>query len=142
MQRFDIIIDTNVVLAAQRSKRGASNELLQLLCDPRITLHVSNTLLLEYDEVLHREQATHSLADSQIDDLLDGFCRLGVKHYVSFLWRPSAHDPDDDFLVDLAVVARATHLVTHNLRDLAAARRFGINVVTPGEFLGILRTSV
>lgn len=51
-------------------------------------------------------------------------------------------DPDDDFLLDLAVTARATHLVTHNVRDLEAARRFGINVVTPGQFLDILRTSV
>lgn len=65
-----------------------------------------------------------------------------MKHYVSFLWRPAMRDPDDDFLLDLAVTARATHLVTHNVRDLEAARRFGINVVTPGQFLDILRTSV
>lgn len=142
MPRFDIIIDTNVLIAALRSKQGASNELLQRLNDPRITLHVSNTLLFEYDEVLRREQTACGLAEGQISDLLDGFCRLGVKHYVSFLWRPSARDPDDDFLVDLAVAARATHLITYNVRDLTAALRFGINVVTPAEFLGILRTSV
>jgi putative PIN family toxin of toxin-antitoxin system len=142
MHRFDIVVDTNVVIAAQRSRRGASNELLQRLHDPRITLPVSNTLLFECDEILHREQAGIGLTEQQIADLLDGFCRIGVKHYLSFLWRPATRDPDDDFLLDLAVTARATHVVTHNVRDLEAARPFGINVVTPGQFLDILRTSV
>jgi putative PIN family toxin of toxin-antitoxin system len=142
MQRFDIVVDTNVVIAAQRSRRGASNELLRRLNDPRIALHVSNTLLFEYDEILHREQAVIGLTDQQISDLLDGFCSFGVKHYISFLWRPVLRDPDDDFLLDLAATARATHIVTHNVRDLAAAGQFGINVVTPAQFLGILRTSV
>ena len=142
MQHFDVIVDTNVVVAAQRSRRGASNELLQRLNDPRITLHVSNTLLFEFDEVLHREQSVLGLTEQQITHLLDGFCRVGVKHHVSFLWRSAARDPDDDFLLDLAVAARATHIVTHNVRDLAAARHFGINVVTPAQFLDILRTSV
>ncbi len=125
MQHFDIIVDTNVMIAAQRSRHGASNELLQRLSDPQITLHVSNTLLFEYDEIFHREQASIGLTEHQIADLLDGFCRLGVKHYVSFLWRPAARDPDDDFLLDLAVTARATHIVTHNVRDLEVARQFG-----------------
>ena len=141
MTHFQIIIDTNVVVAALRSKHGASNALLQQLNDPRLTLHVSNALLLEYDEVLHREHVALGLSERQMSDLLDGFCHLAVKHYELFLWRPAARDPDDDFLIDLAVAARATHLITHNLRDLeTAGKRFGISVVTPGQFLAILRT--
>lgn len=71
MHQFDIIVDTNVVIAAQRSRRGASNELLQRLSDPRVTLHVSNTLLFEYDEILRREQASIGLTEQQIADLWD-----------------------------------------------------------------------
>lgn len=138
MPQFGIILDTNVVVGAQRSRRGASNELLRRLNDPRITLHVSNTLLFEYEEVLRRQQADIGLSEQQIVDLLDGLCQQSVKHYVAFLWRPASRDPDDDFLLDLAVAARATHVVTHNIADLEALRRFGINVVTPGQFLAIL----
>jgi len=47
VEHLEIILDTNVVLAAQRSKRGASNELLRRLNDPRLTLHTSNTLLFK-----------------------------------------------------------------------------------------------
>lgn len=50
--------------------------MLQRLHDPRVTLHVSNTLLFEYDEVLHREQAAIGLTEQQIADLLDGFAGL------------------------------------------------------------------
>jgi len=107
--------------------------------NPPVTLHVSNALLFEYEEVLHREQAILGLTNQQIDDLLNGFCGLGEKHYVSFFWRAVPSDPDDDFMVDLAVAARVTHLITHNLAHLQSARAFGINVVTPGHFLDILR---
>ena len=141
MQKFDVIIDTNVVVAAFRSRRGASNELLQRLNDPSVTLHVSNALLFEYEEVLRRDQAALGLTTQQIDDLLDGFCELAEKHYVSFFWRAVPGDPEDDFLVDLAVAARVTHLITHNLAHLQSARAFGINVVTPAQFLTILRSA-
>jgi predicted nucleic acid-binding protein len=48
---------------------------------------------------------------------------------------PELPDPDDEFVLELAFVARCDFIVTHNVRDLRAAERFGIRVVTPGEFL-------
>ena len=51
-------------------------------------------------------------------------------------------DPDDDFLLELAVGCSADFLITHNLRDLAPAAEFGIRVVTPGEFLRIMEGEV
>lgn len=44
-------------------------------------------------------------------------------------------DPDDDFLVDLAVEAQADFLVTYNQRNLQPVERFGVKVVTPKQFL-------
>lgn len=136
---YRIVLDTNVVICALRSVRGASNALLNRLDDPRIETHVSNALLFEYEELLRREQATLGLAEADLAALLDGFCAGGVRHFVHFTWRPLANDPDDDFLADLAIAARADFVVTHNLRDLSPLREFGISVVTPGQFLGILK---
>jgi len=141
LKHFDIIFDTNVLVAGLRSKRGASNELMQRLNDPCLTVHVSNTLLFEYEEVLRRNQAVLGMSGADIGALLDGFCRLGVKHFTPFLWRPAVRDPDDDFLVDLAVAARATHLITHNLADFRTSQRWGINVLAPADFLAILRAA-
>ena len=54
---------------------------------------------------------------------------------IFYLWRPSASDPDDDFIIDLAVESEADFIITYNQKDLQAAEKFGIYVVTPKEFL-------
>jgi predicted nucleic acid-binding protein len=64
---------------------------------------------------------------------------IGVQHHVSFIWRPTARDTDDDFLVDLAIAAHADFLVTFNVRDLQPVESYGIKVVTPKRMLEILR---
>ena len=66
---------------------------------------------------------------------LDGLCAIGNRHDIFYLWRPLANDPDDDLLIELAVVAEADFIVTYNTSDLLAARQFGIALVTPKEFL-------
>lgn len=139
MKPFQIVLDTNVLISGLRSKRGASNALLQLLNDPRLKLHVSNALLFEYEQLLRREQTTLGLTDERIEALLDGFCTFGVQHHVSFIWRPTARDTDDDFLVDLAIAAHADFLVTFNVSDLQPVESYGIKVVTPKRMLEILR---
>jgi putative PIN family toxin of toxin-antitoxin system len=139
MKQLQIVVDTSVVIAAMRSKKGVSSAFLRLLNDSRVKFHISNALLLEYEEVLRREQAALDLTDQDIDDLLDGFCALGEKHYRLFTWRPVSIDPDDDFVLDLALSARVDYLVAYNLRDLQFVKQYGIVVVTPWQVLNILR---
>jgi predicted nucleic acid-binding protein len=50
-------------------------------------------------------------------------------------------DPDDDFIVELAVSAEARYIVTHNVRNFAGVERFGIEIVTPAQMLLKLRTT-
>ena len=49
-----------------------------------------------------------------------------------------AGDPDDDFLIDLAFKAQADFIITYNQKDLKAIERFGIQVITPKQFLQIV----
>jgi len=49
---YHIVIDTNVIIAAMRSKRGASNLLLRLLGTGDWKAHISIPLILKYEEVL------------------------------------------------------------------------------------------
>ncbi|HEY0385322.1 MAG TPA: PIN domain-containing protein, partial [Pyrinomonadaceae bacterium] len=66
---FQIVIDTNVLLAGLRSKRGASYRLLSLIGDARWQLNLSVPLLLEYEDVLKRPEAHLSLTPTDIDDI-------------------------------------------------------------------------
>ena len=63
---IQVVIDTNVLVAAARSRAGASFELLRLFDagDVRWQWNISTALLLEYESVLKREQHRqgHSLA--------------------------------------------------------------------------------
>ena len=131
-----IVIDTNVLRSALTSKNGASFKILSLLAERRFRLFLSTTLVLEYEAVLKREIS--GLEHRYIDDILDYICVTGEKEEIFFLWRPILKDPNDDFLLELAVKAGAD-IVTHNVKDFEQACRFGVRVFTPKEFLGELK---
>lgn len=135
---LQIVVDTNVLLAGLRSNRGASYKLLTMLNDRRWQLNISTPLVLEYEEVLKRESVSLGLSLGDIDDLVDGICAIANKRSVFYLWRPAARDPDDDFLIDLAVESQANFIVTYNQRDLQPAEIFGIMVVSSKQFLQIV----
>ena len=77
-----------------------------------------------------------------MDAFLDGLCRLAEQVVLVTDWQPVANDPDDESLVQLAREARVLYLVTHNVRDVAPAERFGVQVVRPGEFLNLVRQTL
>jgi putative PIN family toxin of toxin-antitoxin system len=133
-----IVIDTSVFIAALKSNRGASYRLLEMAGDPRWELNISVALALEYEAVGKREARKLGIPDSAIDDIVDMLCRTSRHHAVRFRLRPEAPDPDDEFVLELAFIARCDFIVTHNVRHLRVAERFGIGVVTPGEFPGTI----
>lgn len=130
-----IVLDTNVLIAALRSRRGASSKLLTLVGTGRFEVHISVALVLEYEEVLMRYRVELGLSQDDVADLVDALCSLASPQEVHFHWRPYLHDPDDDFLLDLAVAARCGYIITFNQRHFAGVERFAITVMTPGEFL-------
>ena len=50
-----IVIDTNVMVAGLRSRRGSAFRLLTLVGTGRFDMHLSVPFVLEYEEVLLRE---------------------------------------------------------------------------------------
>jgi putative PIN family toxin of toxin-antitoxin system len=136
---LETVLDTNVLIAALRSRQGASFELLRWVGQPGWRLHLSTALLLEYQEVARREAQNFWLHPSRIEDVLDFLAANGLEHAVSFRWRPYLNDSDDDFILELAVAANARYIVTHNLRNFAGAERFGLEAITPAQMLLKLR---
>jgi len=85
---LQIVIDTNILVTAQRSKRGASAKLISLVGTDRFDIHVSVPLVLEYEEVLLRYRAELGLTQDDVADLVDALCALGKHHKIYFLWSP------------------------------------------------------
>ena len=68
---YQVVIDTNVLVAALRSRRGASFRLLDLLGDPRWQANLSVALALEYEQVAKRKCVRGEVTEQLIDDILD-----------------------------------------------------------------------
>ncbi len=99
-------------------------------------LLVSVPLMLEYEAVLtrqeHLEAANLSLDDVQA--ILDALAVVAEPIRLSYLWRPSLPDPQDDMVLETAVNGSAELLVTFNLRHFEpAAVQFGLKVLRPGD---------
>lgn len=126
------------MVAAIRSDAGASRRLLQLGLQRHVTLLVSVPLMIEYQAVMTRPEhlKASGLSVEDVDALLDAVAAIAEPVRLAFLWRPAAQDPDDDMVLEAAVNGRADAIVSFNIRDFSkAVRRFGIEVLMPGEAL-------
>lgn len=135
MLRPQIVIDTNVLVAGLRSKRGRAFQLLSLVGTDAFDIHLSVPLVFEYEEVLRRELPRLSISESDVQTLIDYHCSAAKHHEIFFLWRPFLSDADDDMLLELAVKAGCEFIITFNTADFARIDQFGLQAVTPAEFL-------
>ncbi|MCB1229124.1 MAG: putative toxin-antitoxin system toxin component, PIN family [Verrucomicrobiae bacterium] len=135
-----MVLDTNVLIAAMRSTTGASHAILLAIHRREIVPVISVPLVMEYEEVCKRPGLIPHLTSAQIDIVLNQICSRAEEQRVFFRWRPFLPDPDDDMLVELAIAANVSYLVTGNLRDLAPARALGIQVMEPREFVRLIQT--
>ena len=136
-----LVLDTNVVVAAFRSRRGASSVLLRRTEAGTIRMLCSTALLLEYEAVLGRaairEATGHSLRD--VERIVDAVAAVAEPVEVRFRTRPLLHDPNDEIVIEAASNGRADAIVTHNVKDFAPAQTLGIDIATPAEILRRLR---
>lgn len=74
----------------------------------------------------------------EVEDIIDYVCSVGIHQTIHYTWRPQLRDPGDDMVLELALAAGCSHIVTHNVRDFARAAWTDIRVLTPREFLHLL----
>jgi len=135
-----IVIDTNVVLSALFSKRGASNRLMVWLFQQEKKYNViSNTLVTELEDVLTRNKNLkqfNNLTKDTVLRFIDDICLISHHQEIHFLWRPFLSDSNDDMVLEVAVNSNADAIVTFNPKDFIGVQKyFGIDILTPKEFL-------
>ena len=137
-----VVLDSSVLVAALRSRQGASFRLLELLRDSQFEIAVSVPLVLEYEAVLVRHAVELSLSREAAVGVVDFLCSVAHHQDIHFLWRPSLPDPQDEFVLELAVAANCEAIITHNVRDFVATKKFTPQVLTPAAFLARIRTDL
>ena len=136
------MLDTSVLVAAIRSKTGASRVLIQMVLQGKLRPLVSVPLVLEHEAVATRsEHLNQSDLDSEsIVKIVKAFCTNGEHVHVGHRLRPQLSDPNDEFILEAAVHGNADAIITLNISDfLIAGRRFGIEALAPGAVLERLK---
>ena len=130
-----IVLDTNVLFAALKSRRGASYKLISLLPTMRFSMAISVSLVIEYEDVLRRGRLSDSITEKDISDFIDFFCYIGDQQEIFFLWRPFLPDPSDDLVLEVAVAGGCDAIITYNKRHFKNVEKFGLRILDPKEFL-------
>ena len=138
MKRYRVILDTNVILAAMRSKTGASHRLLRTIGHARWQCVVTPALMYEYEDVARRPGKTRGLSPQDITDILDLIYQESHRQLVWFSWRPLSSDPGDDAILEAAIAGGCNFVVSFNERHLRAAREFGIEILKPVDLLKLI----
>lgn len=136
------MLDTNVLVAAIRSRSGASSQLVDGALAGQFTLLLSVPLVLEYEAVLTRPEhlAISGQTVKDIHSLVNALVAVSEHVRNSYLWRPLLPDPADDMVLETAVNGGASGLVTFNQRHfVTAVRHFECSILVPSEALRLLR---
>ena len=133
-----LILDTNILLSALLSPRGAPARLLEAWERKRFTLVACDALIAELREVPARSFFRSRLRAGAAELLAAGirdfslFCR-------DIPSGPIAPDPKDSYLLALAEVSQAEFLVTGDKELLALKRHNFARIITPAAMIEVLK---
>jgi putative PIN family toxin of toxin-antitoxin system len=135
-----VVLDTSVLVAAARSKSGASFAMVSAVPSPQFQPCLSVGLYSEWQEVLTRAEklpAGRTAEDAR--RFLRYLASQSHLQEIHFLWRPFLADADDDMILELAFAAGCRYVVTHNVKDFHGSESLGIAAVAPRDFLKLIR---
>jgi putative PIN family toxin of toxin-antitoxin system len=137
-----LVLDTNVLVTAFRSRAGAAAEVVRLIRRGELTMLATVALFLEYEAVLTRPEhlARAEMTAAEANSALDVLAAVVEPVEPHFLWRPKLRDPDDDMVLEAAVNGRADAVVTFNARHFTdIVGEFGLGLLTPAAILKDLK---
>jgi len=128
-----VVFDTNVLISALLSSRGAPFHCLALARSGIIESVTCEPILQEFrSKLLYKFDYSAAVADAAVDEVRS-FSRVvevaGELEVVS-------NDPDDNKVIECAVAGGATHIVTGDTRHLLPIGTYeGIEIVRPADLL-------
>jgi putative PIN family toxin of toxin-antitoxin system len=138
------VLDTTVLVAAMLRPEpgGVSAELLKLAAEGRYEMFVSDDILEETAATLatsERIRKRYKYSNEHIVAYCEELARLGTVVSDPSPLAGIVRDPNDDMIVACAVAANAEFLVSRDKDLLTLGSYEAIEVVTPEDFLRILR---
>lgn len=135
---LQVVLDPNVFVSAVVKPDGVSAAVVRAGLAGRFRLVVSPALIAELSSVLRRPKFADYATLDEVSALLDAVFGASERHEDLPTGEPVIGDPGDAYLVGLAVSAQVD-LVVSGDRDLHDALEGQLDVLTPGEFLLVLK---
>ena len=136
MTRWVAVYDTNILISALLSLRGSPFRCLALARAGTVELVTCEDILREFVEKLSGKLSFPLVKAQAAADEVRTLARVVP---TSGQVAGATADPDDDMVLECAVIGGATHIVTGDRRHLLPLRSYqGIAIVTTAEFLEIV----
>lgn len=127
-----VVVDTNVLVAGLLSPFGSPGEIVRMVASGNLRVCFDARILTEYADVLAGPKFQFS--SDQTRTLLEQIQTEGF----SLAGNPlpaRLPDPTDEPFLEAALAGEAECLITGNIKHFPSARRQGVLVLSPSEFL-------
>jgi len=139
-----VILDASVIVAAVATKnpRSASRVVIEAAALGALDLVVTDEIEAEYRDAVEREKVKRAAPRLDRFAFVDAIVGTAERVEATDEVRVVAKDPKDDKYVAAALAARAEFVVSLDRRHLLAlGTHEGVRFLSPGDFLGVLRSS-
>ncbi len=126
-----VVLDTNVWVSWAISPNGTPARCVKLVESGLCRAYICREIVEEFvSKMAHKFR----LSPTDIERLTELMCSIAHTVEISGLLRAVPEDPDDDKVIECAVVADADYIVTGD-RDLLRLEKYqNIAIVSPAEF--------
>jgi putative PIN family toxin of toxin-antitoxin system len=131
------VLDTNVLVSAVLTAQGTCARIVDMIADGALDLYADDRILAEYDSVLHRPELRIAPEDTGV--ILD-LIRSITDTMAAIPLPVQLPDPDDAAFLEVAA-ASGSILITGNARHYPKNSHAGVSIMSPSEFLELLRGS-
>jgi len=134
-----IVLDTNVLVSGILKPYSKAATILRLVTDGTIQLAYDLRLLSEYRDVLNRSK--FNFAKENVEGFLEQTEREGLLVSVKPL-KFHLPDPDDEPFLEVALSGEVKAIVTGNKRHFPKKEYEGVKILSPAEFLEVLKKKI
>lgn len=134
-----VVLDTNVIISGILKPYSKAAAILHLVADGTIRLAYDLRLLSEYRDVLSRSK--FNFAKENVEAFLDQVEQEGLLASAKPL-KIHLPDPDDEPFLEVSLSAGAEAMITGNKRHFPKKQYEGVKILSPAEFLEVMKEKI
>ncbi len=132
--KYIVVFDTNILISALFSQTGSPFRALALAKIGQIESVTCQEIIDEFTEkLLLKFKFSEDKAQSAVDEILS-FSRMVE---ISGTLKAVPNDPDDDMVIECAVVCNASHIVTGDKHLLSLVKYQNIEIAKAADFVNL-----